>query len=147
MEVIFIIKKALLIFVILLLLINYTGKAEIYRIGDTIAGTGIEYRTDSGLGISIGTHKIYQILNVNKDKQDIIDFKLGIGIRKVFNKDNKIRPYIGGAYINQFGLGLKGEVGLQIKAWDHIAVNPAYNFQFYNNGVHLTPGLGIAVEF
>lgn len=126
---------------------NVPGNAEIYRLGDTTAGTGIEYRTENGLGISIGTRKIYQIQEVENNFQENIDYKFGIGIRKLFNNDKKVKPYIGGAYIHKLGFGLKGELGLQIKAGEHISVNPGYTFHYFRDKLFQSPGLGIAVEF
>ena len=131
----------------MLLLFNISGKAEVYRLGDTTAGTGIEYRTQNGFGVSVGTRKIYQIHELENNFQEKIDYKFGIGIRKLFNNDKKVKPYIGGAYIHRLGFGLKGELGLQIKAGEHISVNPVYTFQFYRNKLLQSPGLGIAVEF
>jgi hypothetical protein len=147
MEVSPIIKNTIILSIALLFILNFSVNAEIYRIGDNIVGTGIEYRMDNGVGVSLGARKIYKIYSPNENRKDKISYKYGIGLRKLFNNNNKVKPYIGMAYIHNFVFHLKAELGLQIKAWDHIAINPAYNFQLFSDGVHITPGLNIAIEF
>jgi|SRR5690554_497327 len=124
-------KKALLVLALILIFSSIT-MAETYRIGGTTAGNGFEYRTDKGIGYSVGT--IW--------KPETNNYYIGVGIRKMA----KNGAYIGAAY----GLGLeafKVELGYQFRLGSHFAVSPGLNFWYDFEEIETLPGLGLALEF